>query len=430
MKNKILLLAAAILFLSLPAARANNVAVSGVVLQNKNLGEGTIDIKFNLSQNNTFSGTDGNGQEFYDAIWVFVKYWVEGVNGETTGWSHATLTSGGSISPVSGGKGAFARVGDNQVLRWNYGADGVSGSATVKVSLCAIEMVYIPAGGFVYNAAGIGGSTFNNYGGGSQATVSSAGDIPSGAASGWPNGYNAFYIAKYEVSQGQYADFLNMLSAAEAQARYPNTSANRCSLTFTSGNPYGSRYAASSPNRSMNQTSWDDVKAYASWCALRPLTEMEFEKAARGGGAGTIKYPWGNTEPSTSTYPFDGATFSQYYANYNNTSGGPVNVGHYLSGDITRSNAEKGASVYGVTDLAGNNWEHLINCQWPQVPENGDGTVTPPGSWPSAALGKGLRGGSWTHVSSHLRVSDRTFAGYTGAARYFNVGVRLCRTSP
>ncbi len=430
MKNKILLLAAAILFLSLPAARANNVAVSGVVLENKDLDAGTIDIKFNLSQDNTFSGTDGNGQEFYDAIWVFVKYWVEGVNGETTGWSHATLTSGGSISPVSGGKGAFARVGDNQVLRWNYREDGVPNTAEIKVTLCAIEMVYIPAGRFVYNAGSIGGSTFNNYGGGSQVTVLSAGDIPSGAASGWPNGYNAFYIAKYEVSQGQYADFLNMLSAAQAQARYPNTSANRCSLTFTSGNPYGSRYAASSPSRSMNQTSWNDVKAYASWCALRPLTEMEFEKAARGGGAGTIKYPWGNTEPSTSTYPFDGATFSQYYANYNSSAGGPVNVGHYLSGDISRTNEQKGVSVYGVTDLAGNNWEHLINCQWPQVPENGDGTVMPPPSWPSVALGKGFRGGSWYNDSSYLRVSARDSAGNSNADRSHNYGVRLCRTSP
>ncbi|MFA5437155.1 MAG: SUMF1/EgtB/PvdO family nonheme iron enzyme [Candidatus Omnitrophota bacterium] len=430
MRNKIFLLVAAALFLSASFAYANNVAVSGVTLENKDLGNGTVDIKFNLSQDNTYSGTDGNGAQFYDRIWVFAKYWVEGVNGETTGWSHATLISGGSIAPVSDGKGAFAQVGDNQTLRWSYGADGVSGSATVKVRLCAIEMAYIPAGAFVYNAGGIGGSTFNNYGGGSQVTVSSADNIPSGAASGWPNGYNAFYIAKYEASQGQYVDFLNMLSAAQASARYPNTSANRCSLTYTAGNPYGSRYAASSPNRSMNQTSWDDVRAYASWCALRPLTEMEFEKAARGGGAGTATYPWGNTAPSTSTYTFDGATFSQYYANYNNTSSGPINVGHYLSADIARSNAETGASIYGVTDLAGNNWEHLINCAWTTVPANGYGTVNIPASWPTAAAGKGIRGGGWGNVSSFLRVSDRDNAGYADADRVISLGVRLCRTSP
>ena len=146
MRDKMFILLTITLFLSASFAYANNVAVSGVTLENKDLGNGTVDIKFNLSQDNTYSGTDGNGAQFYDRIWVFVKYWVEGVNGETTGWSHATLISGGSIAPVSDGKGAFAQVGDNQTLRWSYGVNGVSGSATVKVRLCAIEMVYIPAG--------------------------------------------------------------------------------------------------------------------------------------------------------------------------------------------------------------------------------------------------------------------------------------------
>ena len=179
----------------------------------------------------------------------------------------------------------------------------------------------------------------------------------------------------------------------------------------------------------MNYASWDDARAYTSWCALRPLTEMEFEKASRGGGAGTATYPWGNTAPSISTYTFDGATFSQYYANYNNTSSGPINVGHYLSTDIARSNAETGASIYGVTDLAGNNWEHLINCAWSTLPANGDGTVNIPASWPTAAAGKGFRGGSWSYASSYLRVSDRGLAGKTHADRG-TLGVRLCRTSP
>ncbi|TRZ49983.1 MAG: hypothetical protein D4S01_07560 [Dehalococcoidia bacterium] len=431
MKIKMILLIMLALLLSVSTAYANNVAVSNVVLRNKNLVQGTIDIRFNLSQDNTFSGTDANNQEFYDSIWLFVKYWVEDVNSEATGWYHATLTTGGTITPTSDNKGAFAQTGDNQTLRWHYSANGIGNDAMIKVRVCAIEMVYIPEGAFVYNAGAIGGSLFNNYGAGAQAIVSSADHIPAGAAAGWPNGYNGFYIAKYEVSQAQYADFLNMLNVTAANTRFPNTTANRQTITHTAENPYGSRYTAGSPNRAMNQTSWDDLRAYSSWAALRPLTEMEFEKAARGGGAGNnITYPWGSNNPTTTTYVFDEATISRHYACFNNTSNGPVNVGHYLSGDITRSNEQTGASFYGVTDLAGNNWEHIINCAHPQVPSNGDGTISWPASWPDAPSGKGIRGGGWYIVSGGLRVSDRHFAGYTLAYRIIHYGIRPCRTSP
>ncbi len=444
MKNKLILTAIGMIagmLMCASSALANAVAVSNVVLQNKNLGLGTVEVKFDLAQANTFSGTDANNQAFYDRVWVFVKYWVQGVDSATSGWHHATLVSGGTITPTSDGKGAFCQVGVNQVLKWSYATDGVTGTSTIKVRVNAIEAAYIPTGSFVYNAGGIGGLTFNNYGAGSQANVTGAvtatGDGtdtthgPSGCAIGWPNGYNAFYIAKYEVSQGQYADYLNMLDATNATNRYYTGVDYRYSITYTSGNAYGSRYAAGSPSRAMNQTSWDDVRAYASWCGMRPATEMEFEKAGRGAGiSNTSTYPWGSTDPSATTYTFDGATFSQYYACYNNSSGGPVDVGHYLSGDIARSNAQTGASLYGVTDLAGNNWEHLINCAWTQVPANGNGTVTWPASWPDAAAGKGIRGGDWADGSSYLRVSGRNGAGGTYTTRNVDFGVRLCRTSP
>ena len=411
-------------------AFASNVAVSDAVLQNKNLGEGTIEIKFTLSQDNTFSGTDDNSAAFYDRIWVLVKYWVVGADSETTGWHHATLTTGGTVTPASDGMGAFCSTGADQVVKWSYATDSVDAQNTVKVKVCAIEMAYIPAGSFVYNLGGVGGSTYNNYGAGSQATVSSVSDIPTGAAAGWPNGYSAFYIAKYEVSQGQYADYLNMLSASDATSRYTgNYDSSRQSVSYTSGNSYGSRYAADSSDRGQNYLSWDDCRAYASWCGLRPLTEMEFEKAARGGAtSSTNVYPWGEAGPTTTTYTFDVATISQYYTCYNNTSAGPTDVGHYLSGDIVRTDAQTGASIYGVTDLSGNLWEHLINCAHLSVPSDGNGTLTWPTSWPDAASGKGVRGGSWRYDATYLRVSDRGSAGYTNTTRNNNYGFRSART--
>ena len=426
MKKLIFLL---ILMWTLPAF-ANDVAVSNVVLQNPDAVNATVEVSFDITWQNPFSGTDANTAAFYDRAWIFVKYWVVGTDSETTGWHHATLTSGGTVTPASDGKGAIVNIGTTQTVKWNYGADGVSMAANVRVRVSAMEMAYIPEGAFVYNAGGVGGSGYNNYGGGSQTAVSSASDVPAGAAAGWPNGYSAFYIAKYEVSQGQYADFLNMLSATNATSRYTGSyNSYRQSVSYTAGNDYGSRYVADRPDRAQNYLSWDDCRIYASWCGMRPLTEMEFEKAARGGGtANTILYPWGDTAPTTTTYTFDGATFSQYYACYNNTSVGPTDVGHYLSGDITRTNAQTGAPVYGVTDLGGSLWEHLINCEHTTVPTNGNGTITYPVSWPPASAGKGIRGGSWYFAAASLRVSARSHAGYTTADRDPTYGFRAART--
>lgn len=412
-------------------AEANNIAVSNVSLQNQSAANATVEVKFDLTWDNTYSGTDANSASFYDRAWVFVKYSVGGAPSATVGWKHATLTSGGTVTPAaSDGKGAIVNIGANQTVKWHYGGNGVAGNATVRVRVCAIEVVYIPTGNFIYNAAGAGGSTYNNYGGGSQATISATTHVPTGASTGWPNGYSAFYMAKYEVSQGQYSDFLNMLPDATASGFYSATTSNGYTITYTSGSAYGLRYAASSANRGNNFMNWTDATNYASWCGMRPMTEMEFEKSARGGGATAYTYPWGNSTPSTTTYTVDSGTHTNYYANYNNAGGAkPINVGHYLSGDIVRTDEQTGASPYGVTDMGGSLWEHLINCAATTTPANGDGTTTVPASWPSASAGKGVRGGSWYYTSDYLRVSARGSAGWTDTDRTNYVGFRPARTA-
>ncbi len=421
------------------SASANNVAVANVSLQNINTSAKTVQIKFDLSQSNAFGDLTWDGNAFSDYLWITVKYSADVLNLPNDGYKHATLASGGTITPSSDNQGAFVKASDattNMTVVWNYGANSVADNAIVNVKVLALETVKIPEGAFIYNAGGIGGALFNNYGGGAQATVSSVANIPTGAASGWPNGFGSFYLAKYEVSQGQYADFLNMLSTTDSTARFGATSANGYTITYTAGNAYGSRYSASVPNRASNFISWDDAKAYASWLAMRPMTEMEFEKASRGttlGGTNTNTYPWGNTAPDTATYSYnDGsgaATMNKFFASYNSTLARPVDVGHFLRGDIARTNEQTGASPYGVTDLAGNNWEHLINCAQTVVPANGGGTVTAPASWPVASAGKGIRGGYWNGGATYLRVSDRIDAGYTSAVRYGNVGFRPTRTN-
>src|SRR5205814_1580703 len=41
-------------------------------------------------------------------------------------------------------------------------------------------------------------------------------------------------------------------------------------------------YTAARPSRACNYLQWEDETAYLDWAALRPLTELEYEKVCRG----------------------------------------------------------------------------------------------------------------------------------------------------
>ena len=428
-------------------AGGNSPTASGVTLADTP-GSGYATVTFNLAQQNPFGNVSFDGIAFSDYIWVFVKYST--TSGTDGSWNSAILAAGGSVTPTTDNLGAFVRAslagasGNTFTLRWNYNGSGGNGvgtfnASTFQVRVFAIEMVDVPTGAYYYDAGGIGTTSYNNFGGTTQTLVNSTTQIPTGAASGWPNGYTSFYLAKYEVSQQQYCDFLNNIPSATAATFYAVANYNQYGYLINNIGSYPNQYTTTAPNRACAYLSWADTVAYLSWAALRPMTEMEFEKAARGtsGGTNTRTYPWGNTAPSTVTGSVDGGTHTIQYANYNYVTGGyaPVLVGWYLSQSYATTNpggatgiAYTGASPYGVADLAGNNWEHLINCAALTVPTNGAGTITPPTSWPGAASGKGLRGGNWISSATYLQVSDRDNAGWSDTDRNSSIGFRPART--
>lgn len=419
---------------------ANHLAISGGSISG---APGAVNIAFTIAENNVTTATSPGGGVYSTADWVFVKFsTMSGVEGS---WNHATLTggsvgTGAALTSVSDGRGVFLDHTENYsywtaaaTVTWNSTADGV-GSTPVDVKVFAISMVHVPTGSFIYNAGGIGGSGVNNYGGGAQTAVANAASLPTGAAANWPNGYNSFYIGRYELTQGQYADFLNTLSVSQAAGLHYNSVANGHNITYTSGNPYGSRYAAVDPYAAKNYLSPSDSWSYLSWAGLRPLTEMEFEKAGRDIGGDTRTYPWSDTAPGTATYapPNEGGTCISKYVNYNNTAGclKVLDAGRYMSGDIYRTVAETGASPWGIADLSGSVMELILDCSYPSVPANGNGTVSWPAGWPSpSGSGYGGRGGSWGYTWDLLRVSDRqaTF-GIPFPGRDGNVGARGSRT--
>ena len=116
------------------------------------------------------------------------------------------------------------------------------------------EMVLIPAGDFQMG--------------------SGAGRLYNGATIPVHTVYvDAFYIDKYEVTVGQYNEFV---SATEHRP-LPD---------------WVSKYSPTDRHPVVGVT-WDDAIAYAKWAGKRLPTEAEWEKAARGGLIGT-DHPWGN----------------------------------------------------------------------------------------------------------------------------------------
>ncbi len=462
---------------------ANNITISNQTLTNGSAADGYGFVTFDLSWENSWRLSSGISN--WDAAWVFVKYRVG--SGE---WLPANLHNVGHIAGTgtaaditaglvddnvafdastnpgigafvcrsSAGTGTFTNTGLK--LRWDYGANGIAGGTNVDVKVFAIEMVRVLDGAF--NVGGGGGTSAFTSTTISTATATTApsgigtlggeaGGYPTGqtapANASWPNGYNAFYCMKYEVTQQQYVDFLNTLTQTQATARKYTGSAKRYAIT---GSMVGS-YATTNPNVACNFLGWADGAAYADWSGLRPMTELEFEKACRGPQAAVSgEYAWGTATVAGSDTLSDAGTASEgiatnYSATVGNavyfttgaTIGGPVRVGIFAANGMNSGRVSAGASYWGIMELSGNVWERPVTFNYSQgrafTGTHGDGVLAGSGdanaaTWPGTdAIGAGWRGGSWGYGSDHMQVSARSNAGYSYSDRLSYIGFRAVR---
>lgn len=464
---------------------ASALSITNIKLASSDLVEGTSGTAdFRLARFDIHWDQSWRNDRNWDALWVFLKFRVE-----QDEWKHCTLNfaggtaandghkepAGATITTAADGKGIFIYRNEknhgqrpvsfeNILLRWNSGKDKAPGDAKIEIKVFGIEMVYVPAGRF---AVGTGGSEFKTF----QLTTINIGDATSLAIgrdgissspqggyplgeiapinSSWPNGFHAFYCMKYEVTQGQYTDFLNTLSEEQAQNRYSSRRSARYTIR-----KLGKDYKAEVPNRACNFLSWSDGAAFADWSALRPFTEMEYEKACRGPGKPVPgEYAWGTTNINKSVYDLtDEKTFTERVSNlpigsignaaYNETNGyrGPYRSGIFAASLTEYNRQQAGASFYDIMELSGNLWERAITIGLPEgrkfKGQHGDGRITPFGDanvdgWPGVdAVGAGFRGGGWRSGATVLRVSDRVGAEDIRNGRSSALGFRAVKTAP
>ena len=145
---------------------------------------------------------------------------------------------------------------------------------------------------------------------------------------------DAFYIDKHEVTNAEYAAFLNAKGKhAEGEVTWIAFDTWLPQIEHVDG-VY--RVDAMYLNHPVVGVSWYGAMAYAKWASKRLPTEAEWEKAARGGLVGKM-YPWGDTIDATN-------------ANYGNTVGYTTAGGSYP------------ANGYGLYDMGGNVWEWCLDA--------------------------------------------------------------------
>jgi formylglycine-generating enzyme required for sulfatase activity len=317
-----------------------------------------------------------------------------------------------------------------------------------------IEMAYVPKADSVYIGDGSSNNSFGQKDGKPILLKSSSTLFSLGDSLGEVSKPEPFYLMKYEISQRQYVDFLNTLTAFQQQKRIDNTvysNAGVSSFANAAQNRNGIElevpfvnyepavFITEKPYVACNGLNAADILAYLCWAGLRPMTEIEFEYAARGSAKSQAKEgAWGNSNCEDVNALLDSNMISERYINHSEDSTtGKANYGlpvgtYYLqgpgrSGALFTSNSNRinaGAGYFGHADLSGNVWELCISVPYVNmsiglgtgnIEDLENGTLV----WPNTENGYIYRGGGWNSIVLNrlsysfrdIAISDRFYAG-------------------
>ncbi|WP_289030897.1 SUMF1/EgtB/PvdO family nonheme iron enzyme [uncultured Algoriphagus sp.] len=339
----------------------------------------------------------------------------------------------------------------NLAISWNYRDNNLDPNSIIEVQVFSIEMVYIPQGSFYLgdglNANGrftqansISGNTVPFRVTSSRPTLQ-GNDISSSSTnlsarlgsndafdlegtqianltSNFPTGFKGFYCMKYEISQGQYRDFLNSLTGKQQEncininydknrdnpinvgsyvgGKYwrngrietsygSNFPENRIGLRYVENNdgfnklyacdlnpstslPDGTNEIDDGESLAMGLIAWSSGAAYLDWSGLRPMTELEFEKACRGPIEFVeSEFAWGEDAESIQIInglvdagkPTEVPSSSSTNANLLAKIIGPVRVGSFVNSNSNR--VDSGSSFWGIMNLSDNNWDRIVS---------------------------------------------------------------------
>ncbi|MBD3182766.1 SUMF1/EgtB/PvdO family nonheme iron enzyme [Candidatus Poribacteria bacterium] len=153
---------------------------------------------------------------------------------------------------------------------------------------------------------------------------------------------DAFYMDRYEVTNGQYRRFVQETGHREPIGMGVIRGKYQDELKLWLYEEF------SGDDQPVVCISWEDAKAYAEWAGKRLPTEAEWEKASRGGLIGKI-YPWGDDwPPPAGSGNFAGESDKKVYPRF-------VSIPNYNDGYA--HTAPKGSfkpNAYGLYDMAGN----------------------------------------------------------------------------
>ncbi|MEM8891151.1 MAG: SUMF1/EgtB/PvdO family nonheme iron enzyme [Bacteroidota bacterium] len=478
-----------VLILLFNLAWGNNIQIENVRLVDQNTADDYYFVEFDLSWENSWRTSTFESN--YDAAWVFVKFTPK----NQQEWTHATLhyvngtndghlaPSGATINTTSDGVGVFIYrdsdgIGNvnyqNVRLRWDYGTNGVADDEVLEISVFAVEMVYVPQGAFYAGdgqqdfgqfeagnsgqpfqitseaAITLGGTNLNNMSNNDAINMLNDDDFnyttTQTLPADFPKGYDAFYCMKYEGSQQQYADFL-------AHITYDQRLNNDGPLYVNAVNVFpiedGNHYAvAEHPWRAMDYLSWPNIAAFLDWSGLRPLSELEYEKACRGPETPVNnELAWGDdswyiegfyslqnegTPTETITDLGENVGNANTHSIYSGADS-PMRCGIFAASATNKTRKETGATYWGIMEMSGNCYEPVISVGNSQTRDfsgrHGNGNITSTGNASFVLLS------DWAFVNTvgvgfrTSEISTRYQANYNDADRAKWIGIRGVRTA-